>query len=509
MLKFRRTVNRATCSEDERFISEFICGEIGVKKLETFLQLPHERVNLQRTCEKAFEVSITSFLKIGQSTPKDSDKIPYEYAQRYLLLTSKVTGLFDVKKGDVFDEVENKTIKLHELQTIGISAERVNELGIEIAKLGRNVRLATNGAEQMASASVELVASIKQISSTCDTTATKSVTAQQGAQDVAQCFRQVRDRMSAIESANRSAEMQAEHLSKAFDNITDVLKLIEGVAAQTNLLALNATIEAARAGEAGRGFAVVASEVKQLANQTAKATEIVSTSIGSVREYIILISSAVQISANEVMLGQQTINVATTAAEEISRQTIDIAQHVQEINTVVQQQTFASDEVAKDAAVAAEIARSCQDLQHAMIGKLNSSNSLMLEEAKTAFDQDSALSLCEMAKIDHIMFRKRAVDVVLSQTNWAAKDVPDHHTCRLGKWYDSINIPEIRALRAFKDLESPHLRVHSTAKLALQAHEAGNLDAALSHLDELYLASGDVISGLRALSKEIVRIGSQ
>ncbi|WP_413783263.1 CZB domain-containing protein [Asticcacaulis benevestitus] len=144
-----------------------------------------------------------------------------------------------------------------------------------------------------------------------------------------------------------------------------------------------------------------------------------------------------------------------------------------------------------------------------MIGKLNSSNSLMLEEAKTAFDQDSALSLCEMAKIDHIMFRKRAVDVVLSQTNWAAKDVPDHHTCRLGKWYDSINIPEIRALRAFKDLESPHLRVHSTAKLALQAHEAGNLDAALSHLDELYLASGDVISGLRALSKEIVRIGSQ
>lgn len=87
---------------------------------------------------------------------------------------------------------------------------------------------------------------------------------------------------AATEEAART-EAQIRELSAAAAQIGDVVSLISAIADQTNLLALNATIEAARAGEAGRGFAVVASEVKNLAGQTAKATEEISTKVSEIQ----------------------------------------------------------------------------------------------------------------------------------------------------------------------------------------------------------------------------------
>ncbi len=88
----------------------------------------------------------------------------------------------------------------------------------------------------------------------------------------------------------KTAAQQAAHtdktvgdLAQAASRIGEIVGLIQSIAAQTNLLALNATIEAARAGEAGKGFAVVASEVKQLANQTAKATEDIVAQIAAIQ----------------------------------------------------------------------------------------------------------------------------------------------------------------------------------------------------------------------------------
>jgi methyl-accepting chemotaxis protein len=88
------------------------------------------------------------------------------------------------------------------------------------------------------------------------------------------------DATSAVETASSDASS----LEMTASRIGEVVQLIRAIAEQTNLLALNATIEAARAGESGRGFAVVASEVKQLATQTARATDDISAQVSAIQD---------------------------------------------------------------------------------------------------------------------------------------------------------------------------------------------------------------------------------
>ena len=107
--------------------------------------------------------------------------------------------------------------------------------------------------------------------------------------------------------ATRATNEKVSSLSDAAQKIGEVVTLIQDIAEQTNLLALNATIEAARAGEMGKGFAVVASEVKNLANQTAKATEEISAQVGGIQS-----SSADAVSAiHEIAATMEEINSHT------------------------------------------------------------------------------------------------------------------------------------------------------------------------------------------------------
>jgi methyl-accepting chemotaxis protein len=144
-----------------------------------------------------------------------------------------------------------------------------------------------------------------------------------------------------VRESNRIAEaavLQAEQtdgrigkLSRAAQQIGDVVKLITAIAEQTNLLALNATIEAARAGEAGRGFAVVASEVKSLASQTARATDEISSHISGMQ-------SATQESVAAIkeiggIIGQisEIASSIATAVEQQGSATQEIARSVQNV----------------------------------------------------------------------------------------------------------------------------------------------------------------------------------
>ena len=143
----------------------------------------------------------------------------------------------------------------------------------------------------------------------------------------------------AVQEAGQATN-EVRGLVSASQKIGEVVNLIQDIAEQTNLLALNATIEAARAGDAGKGFAVVASEVKSLANQTAKATEDISTQITSIQDatgsavgVIERITGTVE-RINEIA-GNISAAVEQQAAStsEISRNVQQAAQGTQDVNS--------------------------------------------------------------------------------------------------------------------------------------------------------------------------------
>jgi methyl-accepting chemotaxis protein len=193
------------------------------------------------------------------------------------------------------------------------AAERMSATAEETSRQSANVATssdqATANVQTVAATTEELSASITEIG-----------------RQVLQSAKVARNAVAEAEATNDTVQ----GLAEAANKIGDVVSLINDIAGQTNLLALNATIEAARAGEAGKGFAVVAQEVKNLANQTAKATEEISQQIGAVQEET---TGAVDAIGKIRSIIGEVNDIATTissAVEEQGVSTQEIARSVQQ-----------------------------------------------------------------------------------------------------------------------------------------------------------------------------------
>jgi methyl-accepting chemotaxis protein len=189
----------------------------------------------------------------------------------------------------------------------------------------------------------------------------------------------------AVRQAGATDQRMAE-LSAAGDRIGEVLKLITSVAAQTNLLALNATIEAARAGDAGRGFAVVAQEVKNLAGQTAKATDEIGSHIANMQR-----ATGESVSA---------IRAIGTTIERISGITTSISSAVEQQDTATQSIAAGVDAAASGTLVVADnIERVAHNAR-----ETGTTSGLMLKSAK----QLSEVSTHLKAEVERFLDSVRA-----------------------------------------------------------------------------------------------------
>ena len=284
---------------------------------------------------------------------------------------AKWFNLFLEKIQGIIANIAENAVTLNKSST-GLS-ELSKRMSTSTDTMSSKANMVASAAEEMSSNISSVASSMEQASTNVGAVATSAEEMTATINEIAQNSEKARTISGDAVSQSKRASERVDELGKAANEIGKVTETITEISEQTNLLALNATIEAARAGEAGKGFGVVANEIKELARQTAQATEEIKNEIDGIQ-------SSTSDTVTEIGQISQVINdvneiVSTIAAavEEQSVTTKEIANNVAQASQGIQE---ATENVSQTSTGAGEIAKDISDVNQSA-GEVSNGTSQM------------------------------------------------------------------------------------------------------------------------------------
>ncbi|TAN44033.1 MAG: HAMP domain-containing protein [Nitrospirae bacterium] len=385
----------------------------------------------------------------------------------------------------------------------------VDILKVRADKTIEGTRTQSSQAAQIATAAEEMSQTITDIARNASDASVSSAEAM----ETASKGKEVAD--GAVETVNRvytsTVELSTmiEKLNGRTAEIGDIVTVIKDIADQTNLLALNAAIEAARAGEQGRGFAVVADEVRKLAERTIKATAEISDKIGAVQSESAQTTRSMEEASTEVTKATDYIRQVGDTLNGIVYAVQKVKDQITQIATAVEEQSAASEEVAqnieKTSNISKDLEHMADDVMHEVAGLVKVVEHL--RDSSSSFKtKGSELMILDLAKTDHRTFMNKIGSCLKGDLRLDPEQLPTHHTCRFGKWYDDQGRQMCGTLPSFKAVDVPHEKVHSMAKEILRAHYSGDIKRAEKLFKEAEDTSDEIVSLLDGIKRECGRV---
>ncbi len=376
-----------------------------------------------------------------------------------------------------------------------------NETAISSANLLLELTKVDEKTQSIASAATEMESSVQQIREYSAHIADEMNITQKMVTDSTSAVNEFITTMSEITRSVTETTDKVGSLMAFSQEIANIAETIKGIAFQTNLLSLNANVEAAKAGPAGRGFAVVAKEVGNLARRSSEATKAIDELVRNTQTEMTNIVTAMSDSAEAVKAGQASIEHVGEQTEEIRSKMDAVTLNAAQISATLREQGAATEEVASGInEIATASASSVANVDN-LVNGLSKEETHISEALAQLATKEVPNKVIKLAQSDHVIWKKKLTAMIAGKEQLVAHELADHHTCRLGKWYDQVSDPNIRSNLAFKELIEPHEEVHAHGKQAVTYYNRGDLASAMQEIQLVNEASEEVLAMLAYLDK--------